>query len=253
MEYICWGHSSDFVLASSRFEISHVCRKTSRTQKLRKLLNNKIRVQNSMVLIEMCDVGTDTLNGVLKLLDLVNGILTLFLPARTSIIHLSSSSHLSRVQLLRGGGVRGVREEQKQKMDGFLIDGCPVCVCLLCVWEVGHICETGRFESEESAFARERFEPVANARRARKRLLTPFTLPALRHTPLRSHRPSLCPHLCVSVRVCGCVGLTWFPSWASWGACPSCPRARRPTPCRAAAGCCSPQPSPRPSRTPPTS
>jgi len=48
-------------------------RKVSVDEKLRKLLNNKIRMQNGMVLIEIGDVGSDTLNGVLKLLDLLNG------------------------------------------------------------------------------------------------------------------------------------------------------------------------------------
>ena len=42
-------------------------------EKLRKLLDNKIRMQNGMVLIELGDVGSDALNGVLKLLDLLNG------------------------------------------------------------------------------------------------------------------------------------------------------------------------------------
>jgi len=48
-------------------------RQISVDEKLRKLLYNKVRTQNGMILIEIGDVGSDTLNGVLKLLDLLNG------------------------------------------------------------------------------------------------------------------------------------------------------------------------------------
>jgi len=54
-------------------------RQVSVDEKLRKLLNNKVRTQNGMVLIEIGDVGLDTLNCVLKLLDLLknaNGVLS---------------------------------------------------------------------------------------------------------------------------------------------------------------------------------
>ena len=47
-------------------------RQVSVDKKLRKFVYNKVRTQNGMVLIEIGDVGSDTLNGVLKLQDLLN-------------------------------------------------------------------------------------------------------------------------------------------------------------------------------------
>jgi len=61
------------LLVSKKIEVSDE-RQVSVDEKLRKLLSNKIRTQNGMVLIELGDVTSDAINGVLKLFDLLNGV-----------------------------------------------------------------------------------------------------------------------------------------------------------------------------------
>ena len=101
-------------------------RQVSVDEKLRKLLDNRIRMQNGMVLIEIGDVGSDTLNGVLKLLDLLNStddvvpwLWVLFVAVAAIAVPLGAYqiTHRGRVKTSYRAIINGTDEELLEALD----------------------------------------------------------------------------------------------------------------------------------------